>query len=1082
VGDEGLREALRRIERSGGESLDFSELQLTDDDLAGLVRPLAGLGTLASLDLWGNQLTTLPEDFATLDHLAALDLGGNRLHSFPRSLVDLPVLSTVTLSGNAIEALPDVVGNLRALTALGLRGNRLGSLPESIGGLSRLATLTLGKNRLSRLPDSLGSLAALTSLNLSGNRLTSLPESLGNLGNLQDLDLRGNRLEELPVSVGSLRRLSTLDAWGNCLDTLPESFGSLRNLTTAALGSNVLTSLPESLGQLRRLQSLNLRSNRLQALPRSLGGLPDLREIDVSRNPLPQEVVAAASDGTQELLRFLRLVSSEGQLLCEAKLLLVGEGAVGKTTLLAALRGEPWARTRDTTHGIEIKPVTLVHQDQTITLNGWDFGGQRTYRPTHQLFFTRPAVYLVVWKPREGPELGMVQEWIRLIRHRAGAAARVHVVATHGGPTQRFAHLDEASLRNRFGEMIAGFHHVDSKTGQGIPELRAAIGATADRLPHLSRWYPGSWLRLRAMLSEGGSPYLTYDRYEAFAVAEGLQPSSARSLAISSHALGHWVHYADDPGLRDLVVLRPDWLSRAIGFVLDDPETVLAGGLVTHRELARIWDSPERDPAHRYARPLQQLFLRLMERFELSYRVPDSRSKEPTSLVAQLVPAAQPDLTAAWTDFRSEADELVQVCRILERGTSRDIIPEALVFRLLVLFHRYSLGRDDVRRSVHWQQGFLIQDRYGARALVRIENGRLTVRVRGAYPQRFLDHLAEEIQDYVEEFWPGLSARFAVPCGPACGLGAPGTGLFDVQKLIAQRDKGRSHFLCTVPECDREADIAQLLQGIGVSGSTDTERLVAVVQETVRAGFDAGWRRLDAGQDVGIQRIIGRLEDLDDRAKVHFARVEANLTALQRGLDDEAADGPRLFTLEPLAGSIRHPGATSIRMRLALWCEHSRLPLSVLRGNRKAGVYDLSMPREWWVKAAPLIRTTSVILKALLPVSLSVAELELSDRQWSAVQKQLGVGRDTVAPLVDRGQGVSADADGRGLPPQHDDGDGDLPVYAEGGLLRSLHETLRRKDPTFADLRRVRNSHGRYLWVDERYQAVYQPPLPEIPD
>jgi GTPase SAR1 family protein len=37
-----------------------------------------------------------------------------------------------------------------------------------------------------------------------------------------------------------------------------------------------------------------------------------------------------------------------------------------------------------------------------ITLNGWDFGGQRVYRPTHQLFFSAPAVYLVVWKPREG--------------------------------------------------------------------------------------------------------------------------------------------------------------------------------------------------------------------------------------------------------------------------------------------------------------------------------------------------------------------------------------------------------------------------------------------------------------------------------------------------------------------------------------------------------------------------------------------------------------------------------------------------------------------------------------------------------
>ena len=73
-----------------------------------------------------------------------------------------------------------------------------------------------------------------------------------------------------------------------------------------------------------------------------------------------------------------------------------------------------------TTHGIEIKPVKVTDPDSEteITLNGWDFGGQRVYRPTHQLFFSAPAVYLVVWKPREGPQQGFVKEWIKLIKHR----------------------------------------------------------------------------------------------------------------------------------------------------------------------------------------------------------------------------------------------------------------------------------------------------------------------------------------------------------------------------------------------------------------------------------------------------------------------------------------------------------------------------------------------------------------------------------------------------------------------------------------------------------------------------------------
>lgn len=52
---------------------------------------------------------------------------------------------------------------------------------------------------------------------------------------------------------------------------------------------------------------------------------------------------------------------------------------------------------------MQIKPVEVEHAGQAITLNGWDFGGQQVYRPTHQLFFTAPAVYLVVWNLGRDP-------------------------------------------------------------------------------------------------------------------------------------------------------------------------------------------------------------------------------------------------------------------------------------------------------------------------------------------------------------------------------------------------------------------------------------------------------------------------------------------------------------------------------------------------------------------------------------------------------------------------------------------------------------------------------------------------------
>src|SRR6185437_1058883 len=147
---------------------------------------------------------------------------------------------------------------------------------------------------------------------------------------------------------------------------------------------------------------------------------------------------------------FLNLLQADCQFIHEAKLILVGEGEVGKSCLLAAMRGEAWDEHLPTTHGIEIKPLTVTHQDTSITLNGWDFGGQRVYRPTHQLFFSAPAVYLVVWKPREGPHQGFVKEWIKLVKHRE-PEAKILVVATHGGPKERQPDIDRQEIWDLYG-------------------------------------------------------------------------------------------------------------------------------------------------------------------------------------------------------------------------------------------------------------------------------------------------------------------------------------------------------------------------------------------------------------------------------------------------------------------------------------------------------------------------------------------------------------------------------------------------------------------------------------------------------
>lgn len=132
------------------------------------------------------------------------------------------------------------------------------------------------------------------------------------------------------------------------------------------------------------------------------------------------------------------------------------------------------------------------------------------------MFFTAPAIYLVVWKPREGPQQGFVKEWITLVKHRA-PEAKILVVATHGGPRQQQPDIDRQEIWDQFGrDMVVDFFLVDSKpdktTGRrkGIAELKRAIACAAASLPEMGRKIPQRWEEIRQTLAKTGDAYLRW--------------------------------------------------------------------------------------------------------------------------------------------------------------------------------------------------------------------------------------------------------------------------------------------------------------------------------------------------------------------------------------------------------------------------------------------------------------------------------------------------------------------------------------------------------------------------------------------
>ena len=894
---------------------------------------------------------------------------------------------------------------------------KLSELPESLGQLTQLQSLNLSRNQLTALPDWLGQLKQLQSLNLSGNQLTALPEWLGQLTQLQTLNLYYNQLTMLPESLGRLKHLRSLWLTGNRLRTFPDCILAVTSIRHLELDGNELTTVPESIGRLVNLEMLWLSGvggpNKLQDLPASLGKLANLSRLELANNPLNPELAAAYKEGLDAVKRYLRAKAEAQVLLNEAKLILIGEGEVGKSCLLGALRGDPWEEGRPTTHGIEIKPVKVTDPatGTEITLNGWDFGGQRVYRPTHQLFFSAPAVYLVVWKPREGPQQGFVKEWIKLVKHRE-PDAKILVVATHGGPKERQPDIDRQEIWDLFGkETVLDFFFVESRpptydektktwVGEraGIKELKDTIARVAVSLPEVGRSVPKRWENvrndLRFLLSvdavyailgslvndekearnrlkqagETNLPlervlealhglildeekareellkarpaYLPLERVLAICRGRQMDEEEAKDYIRVAHRLGHLIHYAHDPALRDIVILKPDWLSTAMSYVLDDKQTRDNHGLVEFSRLGELWNDPARPAESRYDASLHPLFLRLMERFDLSYKVAvpaepvdalgfwqrvgqslGSAKKPPaelhyTSLVAQLVPdlrPSEPELAAVWPANLPDGDgQQVQICRIVETKNGHSATAEGLFYQLIVRLHKYSLGRLNYKQSVHWQRGLVLDDDYNGRALLEHIGNDVRITVRAAYPEAFLAVLTHEVKYLVESFWAGLRCDVMVPCVEPCGRSAPGTGLYEVQKLIESKRRRRPEYPC--PVCNEWQNIDCLLRNAPAARPAPLEELLGEFV-TVRAELAGARQQLIALRGEA----MGRFDKLDIGTQRILSRVDDAFKGLMQALTDEAKEGPRLFSFEPVdPGFFDRPKWVSEKFRVTL--------------------------------------------------------------------------------------------------------------------------------------------------------------------
>lgn len=706
---------------------------------------------------------------------------------------------------------------------LDLSGLGLTELPAGLRELTWLKTLELGANRLDKLPDWLGELQKLQVLRLQMNPIQAWPTGTFHLKGLRELTLWGASPSHSTDWFNSFPQLVKLSLGYMGLTEIPPSVRKLRRLTELNLTGNRLTELPEWLGELPALVHLWVLGNELEKLPDSLRNLKQILQLYLVGNPklgLPKEILAAA-DARQILDYYFRTrASAAPQPLNEFKLILVGRGGVGKTTLVHHLQTGKFKEFKRTP-GIKITQMPVTIASEAVQAHVWDFGGQEIMHGTHRFFMTERALYVVLISGREGTEDHDAEYWLSLVRSFAGDNAPV-IVLRHKWDDLHFE-LNTQLLRDKYGQNLV-FLETDSYTGHGIKELHAEIIKQAGTMPGLKAAWPGEWRRVKDELPQARKNYLTFDGFRTFCAERGVtKAEDQEALADYLHELGLMLAYRKDEALRGFGVLNPQWITQGIYAMLNARVLKEAGGKFEVADFAKVL------PPRKYPEVLHPYLLALMRKFRLCHPLDDKGCKH---LIPELLTKEEPKLDH---EFAS-ADCLGFIYRY------DSILPEGLMSRFIVETYVHS------EEKHVWRTGVVLK-RANCRALVRADTqGRkVSIWVTGVEGER--RELMGVIREHFERIhgsYEKLPVTELIPVlgnpsvtVPRAELGAYLLAGDDEYKVVVGRDlvAGNNSWGILPPRI-LKLSVKAVLEGIDVPGATEVRSREMVWALTQASGVN----------------------------------------------------------------------------------------------------------------------------------------------------------------------------------------------------------------------------------------------------
>ncbi|MEM8808649.1 MAG: COR domain-containing protein [Cyanobacteria bacterium P01_G01_bin.38] len=574
------------------------------------------------------------------------------------------------------------------------------------------------------------------------------------------------------------------------MSEIPECLGQLTQLTDLLLSSNQISEIPECIRRLSQLEKLELGNNNIEQCPLWLEDLPNLKTLDLRRNPLPisPEVLGPADTrqdpGTTEgIFNYLRqLHSGEVRPLNEAKLLLVGQGSVGKTSLIKRLIDNQFNPNQAQTDGLSVRDWSVHVNSKDVRLNVWDFGGQEIYHATHQFFLTKRSLYLLVCNCRTSEEENRLEHWLKLIQSFGDESP---VIIVGNKCDEQPLDINRKALRNKYPN-IKAILETSCQTSEGLETLYDTILKEVAQLRDVYNLLPLSWFEVKEQLENLDRDFISYSEYLGICYQHAITDEQNQEQLIDLlHNLGLVLNFREHPLLHNTNVLNPNWVTEGIYTLLsDDALKTQTKGQLTLADMSRIL------PDDRYPADRHHYLIELMKEFQLCFDLPDCHPKR--HLIPGILPKEEPDSTDLEGDM-------------LEFQYHYPVLPESIISRFIVLTH------EKIHEQTYWRSRVMLAYTEGdevyniARVRADPADHKIFIAISGR------DSTRRSFLMLIRDSFNKIHASFAKPTEWVPVPGHPEHPPLDYQELLGLEAMGKDKH--PIGKLRIEVNLRQLLDG-----------------------------------------------------------------------------------------------------------------------------------------------------------------------------------------------------------------------------------------------------------------------------